>query len=98
MEEWIRISDYCSKCQVEPSFLEMLEEEGLIVLSVCHGERCIEVAQLPDIERYCRLYYDLSINLEGIDVIRQLLARMDRMQQEIDRLQRQLRLYSDVCR
>lgn len=91
----IIVSDYCHKCHIEPSFIEMLEESGLISVCVENGEHCLLLSELPDIERYSRMYYDLSINLEGIDAIRHLLVKMERMQQEIDMLRKQLSLYQE---
>ena len=49
-------------------------------------------SELPDVERYSRMYYDLSINIEGIDAIHHLLERMEEMQQEIYSLHNKLRL------
>jgi len=46
------------------------------------GERYLTFTQLPDVERYSRMYYDLSINIEGIDAIHHLLQRMEEMQNE----------------
>ena len=78
--ELIIISEYCDKCHIEPSFIEMLQEGGLIDIRTEDGERCLLFSQLPDVERYSRMYYDLSINMEGIDAIHHLLARMEEMQ------------------
>jgi hypothetical protein len=44
------------------------------------------------------MYYDLSINIEGIDAIHHLLKRMESMQQEIYSLHSRLRLFEDVSR
>ena len=30
--DWIIITDYCDKCHIEPSFIDLLEENGLIDL------------------------------------------------------------------
>lgn len=91
--EWIIIADYCDQCHIDPSFIDILEDWNLIDTRMEDGRRCLPCAQLPDVERYSRLYYDLDINLEGIDAIRHLLARMDEMQQEIDRLRNKLRFF-----
>ncbi|WP_337813549.1 chaperone modulator CbpM, partial [Parabacteroides johnsonii] len=40
-----------------------------------------------------RMYYDLSINIEGIDAIHHLLGRVESLQQEVNRLKSKLRLY-----
>ena len=89
----IIVSDYCHKCHVEPSFIDLLEEGGLIEVRNEGGEHYLLLSQLPEVERYSRLYYDLSINMEGIDAIHHLLQRMGDMQREIDSLRQQLLLY-----
>lgn len=93
--DWIIIADYCDKCHIDPAFIDILEEWDLIDTQVEDGRRCLSFAQLPDVERYSRMYYDLDINMEGIDAIRHLLRRMDEMQQEIDRLRGRLRFFGE---
>ena len=41
------------------------------------------------------MYYDLSINMEGIDVIHHLLERMEDMRHEMRSLRKQLLLYRE---
>lgn len=91
--ELIIVSDYCHKCHIEPSFIELLQEGGLIEVYTEGGERYLFVSQLPEVERYSRMYYDLSINMEGIDAIHHLLERMENMHKEISSLQSQLVVY-----
>ena len=33
--ELIIVSEYCDKCHIEPSFIEMLQEIGLIDIRTC---------------------------------------------------------------
>jgi hypothetical protein len=89
----IIVSEYCLKTQIEPSFVLLLEEVGLIEINVIAGEKYFSSEQLPDLERFSRLYYDLSVNMEGIDVINHLLNKMEVMRQEIIDLKHKLRLY-----
>lgn len=91
----IIITDYCDKCHIDPSFIDILEDWDLIATQVSDGRRCLPFSQLPDVERYSRMYYDLDINIEGIDVIHHLLQRMDGMQREIDRLRGRLRFFGE---
>ena len=37
--EWIVISEYCDKCHIEPTFIDMLCESGLIDVEQEGGER-----------------------------------------------------------
>lgn len=92
----IIVSDYCDKCHIDPSFILLLEEDGLIEIQVVEKQRYIPVSQLRDLERYTRMYYDLSINIAGIDAIRHLLDRMQTMQDEIYKLRRQMRVYDSL--
>lgn len=91
----IIVSEYCRICHIEPSFLYTLEKGGLIKIDIIEGESYLPASQLYDVERYTRLYYDLSINVEGIDAIHHLLERIKSMQKEIDLLKNQLRLYEN---
>ena len=91
--DYIILSDYCDKCHVEPSFIDLLQEGGLIDIYMEDGKPCLLFSQLPDVERYSRMYYDLSINMEGIDAIHHLLQRIAEIQREIDRLHSRLRFF-----
>ena len=71
----------------------MLEEGGLINVHTVGSEHYLLVSELPDVDRYSRMYYDLSINMEGIDAIHHLLERMEEMKREMDSLRKQLTLY-----
>ncbi len=86
----IVVSEYCNKCHIEPSFILMLEEDGLIEVQEMGREKYLPVSQLAELEKYTRMYYDLSINIAGIDAIHHLLGRVRTMQQEIRRLRNQL--------
>lgn len=90
--ELIIIREYCIHNRIEFSFIEQLQDEGLIEIIVIDDESYITTAQLQRLEQYVRWHYDLSINVEGIDVIRNLLDRMDDMQKEINMLRQQIRL------
>ncbi len=89
----IIVSDYCQKCHIDPSFIILLEEEGLIDINIVDGERCLLSSQLRELEQYAHLYYDLSINVEGIDAIRHMLGRIQNLQTEVRFLRNRLRMY-----
>ena len=93
--ELIIVSEYCHKCHIEPSFIDLLEEGGLIEVRTEGGEHYLLASELPNVERYSRMYYDLSINMEGIDAIHHLLERMEDMRHEMRSLRKQLLLYRE---
>lgn len=89
----IIISDYCDHCHIESDFVMMLGEDGLIDVEVKDNVSCFPASQLAELEKYTHLYYDLSINIAGIDAIRHLLERVESMQDEIRRLRNELQFY-----
>ena len=91
--ELIIVSEYCRKCHIEPSFIDLLQEGGLIEVMTEGGERYLTFTQLPDVERYSRMYYDLSINIAGIDAIHHMLERIELLQQEVRSLRNELEFY-----
>ncbi len=90
--ELIIIKEYCIQNQIDPEFIIQLENEGLIEINIIENEQYIHVSQLSLLDQYIRWHYDLSINIEGIDVIQNLLQKINDMQKEILRLRQQLRL------
>lgn len=89
-KELILIKDYCEKSCAEPEFIIRLEDEGLIETEIYDNLKYISHTQLGNLDMFTRLYYELSINVEGIDVINNLLGRMRQMEQELNTLRRQL--------
>ena len=89
----IIIKDYCNRCQVDPAFIVELEEDGLISIQVIDEERYIPASQLAELERYTHLYYDLSINIAGIDAIQHMLKRIENLQREVRSLRNELGFY-----
>lgn len=86
----ITITEYCIKYDIEPSFIDSLEESGIIILTNVDQERFIHMEQLSEINRYIYFHYDLQINIEGIDAIRHLLDKVSGLQEEIQHLKKQL--------
>ncbi|MFV0536545.1 MAG: chaperone modulator CbpM [Dysgonomonas sp.] len=90
--ELIIIKEYCIQNQIDPEFIIQLENEGLIEINIIENEQYIHVSQLNLLDQYTRWHYDLAINIEGIDVIQNLLHKINDMQKEIFHLREQLRL------
>ena len=89
----ITITEYCINYQVEPDFIGSLEDCGIISFTIVDTEKYIHTEQFPELEKYIHLHYDLHINIEGIDAIRHLLDKVDKMQSEILQLKSRLHLH-----
>jgi chaperone modulatory protein CbpM len=92
-ENLIPAKEFCEKYHVEVSFIGTLRESGLVEVVLVEQTEYIPLTQLEQLEKIVRLYYDLDINMEGIETIIHLLDRIDRMQEEINELRNRLRLY-----
>ena len=47
----IIISEYCTKSHIESSFINLLEDDGLIEIMEIENERYIPMSQLPELEQ-----------------------------------------------
>lgn len=92
-KELILLSEYCKSTNVESDFIMLLESEGLIITEEYDNDVYIDAEQLSDLELFKRLHYDLFINIEGIDVINNLLSRIQEMEQELNILKRRFDFY-----
>ena len=85
----ISIEECCVYYSIEISFVQQLNEHGLIEL-VRSGETVfIAFEQLTDLEKYMHLHYELEINMEGLETIKHLLNRVQDLQNEVNRLRRE---------
>ena len=95
MENLLPAKDFCVNHNIEISFIRSLQETGMIEITTIEETEYIQEAQLQDLERIVHLYYELDINLEGIESINYLLQRIQDMQDEIISLRNRLRLYEN---
>jgi hypothetical protein len=92
-EEIIPVEMFCSYYHVEQTFVESLESYGLISISYKEDKRFILKEELTELEKFSRMYYDLEINIPGIDALKHLLEKIKELQQETEALKARLRIY-----
>jgi len=91
----ILIEHFCTNHEIDFSFINSLQEFGLIEVIIHDDNKYFAQEQLKEVEKMMRLHYDLDINMEGIYVISHLLKRIDSLQQELKVTQNKLRLYEN---
>lgn len=91
--ERITISDYCNHYKIETTFIDILDEMGIIQFENRNNEKFLDTEKLYDLDRCRQLYYELHINPEGIDAILNLLQKQQELQDEIQDLKNRLRLH-----
>jgi len=92
----VAVNEFCASHEIEISFVSALQSSGLIEIIRISDTDFIENDQLAELEKFTRLYYELDINLEGIETINYLLQRMNSMNEEITHLKNRLRLYENL--
>jgi len=95
IEDMIAADEFCIHHNIETSFIYSLKESGLLEITVVDEKTFVPVSQLPHLEKLVRLYYEMDINLEGIETITYLLQRMDEMQQQVLQLSNRLSMYEE---
>jgi len=95
-EELVPVIDFCLYHNAEPEFINSLREYELIEITLVEDQAYLHPDHLPRLEKLVRLYYDLDINIQGIDVINNLLERMESMKQEMVVLKNRIQLSDDI--
>lgn len=92
-EYLIALDEFCANHNIEISFISSLQQTGLVEITTIKETGFIDAGQIQQLEKFIRLYYELDINMEGIETITHLLKRINSLQDEITTLKNKLRLY-----
>ena len=89
-EELILIDLFCQHHGIEVNFISALKEYGMIEIIIIEEQEYFSLEQLSSIEKIIRLHNDLEINLEGIDIILNLLNQIDDFKNQLTITQNKL--------
>jgi chaperone modulatory protein CbpM len=92
-DQLVAADKFCTYYNVSISFVHSLHEMGLIETVTVEKTEFIQLPHIQKIERIIRLHDDLNINLEGIEVVDNLLGRIEMMQREMLSLKNRLNQY-----
>tara|TARA_B110000238_G_scaffold175744_1_gene196292 strand:- start:506 stop:802 length:297 start_codon:yes stop_codon:yes gene_type:complete len=85
----------CYHYNIEISFVTALNTMGLIQIQIIAEKQFIHQDQISDLEKIIRLHNDLNMNLEGIDVVFNLLKKEKALRDELNAIKNRLRLYEN---
>jgi hypothetical protein len=85
----------CSHYNIEISFVDALNKMGLIHIEIIEQDQFIHQDQISDLEKIIRLHNELNVNLEGIDVVFNLLEKERNLRDELNAMKNRLRLYEN---
>ena len=93
MKNLIPIPELCAHYEVEISFFSYFNEIGLIEIKTIESSQYIDSDSVYEIEKIVRMHQELDVNIEGIDVVFNLLQKIDTLQKELTALKNRLNLY-----
>jgi hypothetical protein len=94
-EQLISTQTLCSHYNIEISFVDALNKMGLIQIEIIEQNQYIHQDQIGNLEKIIRLHNELNVNLEGIDVVFNLLEKERELRNELIALKNRLRLYEN---
>ncbi|NNC70528.1 MAG: hypothetical protein HKN90_06890 [Flavobacteriaceae bacterium] len=92
----ITIEQICTNYGVPNSFIDSLREYELIEIITTSNVQCVHHDEVVHIEKMMRMYYDLNINMEGLDVVRRLLHQVETLQNEVNKLNNRLKNFEAI--
>ena len=95
IKDFIPVIQLCSHYKVEISFLNELHEVGLIEIVTYEQTSYLHQDKINDVEKMIRIHHELKVNTEGIDVVFNLLQKVDDLQSELNTIRDRLRLYEN---
>ena len=93
--EWVNTQEFCTWYNAEVSFIQSLQESGLIMVSATQETGLIHRDELAKLEKMVHMHYDMDINLEGIETVTHLLQKIAGLQLQVIQLKNRLSIYED---
>lgn len=85
----------CFHYNIEISFVNALKKMGLIQIEIIEQNEFMHQDQIGNLEKIIRIHNDLKVNLEGIDVVFNLLEKEKQLRKELITLKNKLSLYEN---
>ena len=87
---YIAITEFCQYHEIEEKVIREFIDFGLIRIHQQENQEVLRRKDIKRVERMLRLAQDLNINLEGIEIILNILARLKKMYKQNQELQEKL--------
>lgn len=94
-KQLIPATTLCAHYNIEISFVAALNTMGLIQMELIEKKYYVPQDEIGHFEKIIRLHNELDINLEGIDVVLNLLEKEKALRNELNLLRKRLRLYEN---
>lgn len=92
-KEYILIDVICEQYPVANNFIYEVCDSGLVELTIIEQSNYIHENEVSRLEKIIRLNQDLDINLAGIEVVMNLLQRIEELESELSSTKRRLTIW-----
>ncbi len=83
-----KISDICQSYKIETTFIRELHVHGLIEIHYIESQEYLHEEQLSKVEKFYTWHHELDLNIPALDVVEQLLEKINYLQEKVKRLDR----------
>ena len=73
----VPVNEFCHYHHIDVTFIQLLEEHGLIETTTMQQTMYVEAEQLNQLEKFVRLNQELNIDAENLDIISHLLQQTE---------------------
>lgn len=95
MSERISREDLVKIYNIEITFFDELVDYGLLNIQIENNIHYLMYEDLPALEKFANWHYDLEINLPGLEVIHNMLKKLDALNRRNRELMNKLSAISD---
>lgn len=93
MENYLSLTKLSIHYEIEISFIHSIHDQGLIQIEIFEDGPYISHDQLLLLEKVLRVYQELEVNIAGVDVILNLLDRIEDLQSQLLETRNKLSVY-----
>ncbi|UKB82831.1 chaperone modulator CbpM [Chryseobacterium sp. MEBOG06] len=95
MSERISREELVKIYNIEITFFDELVDYGLLHIQIENDIQYLTYEDLPDLEKFANWHYDLEINLPGLEVVHNMLKKLDALNRRNRELMNKLSAISD---
>ncbi|MFZ4262628.1 chaperone modulator CbpM [Sphingobacterium sp. HJSM2_6] len=77
------VIDICESNRIDQSFIDELQQNGLIEIVIAEDQTYLLEEQVLLVEKFAIWYYDLELNVQGIEVVQHLVQKISQLQEEV---------------
>ncbi len=96
IEKYFLVNQFCVSHEVEYTFIESLDQIGFIEIHQIENQDYIHLERLPILEKAIRLTQDLSLDINELEIILDLLEKIENLQEENKLLKSKIEMYRNI--